>query len=103
MVKLRDHEKIKSLWPPKFEGPHSFWDVYHPGGEWGDVIRVKWVEPNRKGELPYISLFAKWNDVDFRAVFCSEDTAFLKCLFETLRDQGIGKSLEDVGNLIVDF
>src|SRR6266508_539424 len=32
MVKLRDHEKMKALWPPYFEGPRSFWDKYHPEG-----------------------------------------------------------------------
>ncbi|HEV8243040.1 MAG TPA: hypothetical protein VGQ07_03535 [Nitrospirales bacterium] len=103
MVKLRDHEKMKALWPPYFEGPHSFWDKYHPGGEWGDLIRVKWVEPDRKGEPPYIALFARWDDTDFRAVFTDEDTAFLKKVYETLKRRGIGKTLEEVGNLQVDF
>ena len=103
MVKLRDHEKMKGLWPPYFEGPRSFWDKYHPGGEWGDLIRVKLVEPNRKGELPYIALFARWDETDFRAVFTGEDTAFLKKVYETLKRRGIGKTLEEVGNLQVDF
>lgn len=102
MVTLRNHEKMKDLWPPKFEMPHGFWDTYHPGGEWGILHEVKWIEPNRKGELPFLKMMVRWNDVDFRAVFSSDDTAFLKGLYETLRARGVGKSLEDVGNLMVD-
>jgi len=41
--------------------------------------------------------------VDFRSVICSEETAFLKQLYQTLRERGIGKTLEEVGNLQVDF
>ena len=103
MVKLRDHEKLKDLWPPKLDMPQGLWDVYHPGGEWGELIRVKWVVPDRKGDLPYISVFVQWNDLDYRTVFTSDDTAFLKRLYETLREHGVGKSLEDVGNLILNF
>jgi hypothetical protein len=36
-------------------------------------------------------------------VVCSEDTAFLKRLYQTLRERGIGITLEEVGNLQVDF
>lgn len=103
MVKLRDHEKMKGLWPPKIEGPHGFWDKHHPGGEWGDLVQVKWIDPNRKGELPFIKLIVQWDNVDFKSVLCSEDTAFLKQLYQTLRERGTGKTLEDVGNLPVDF
>jgi len=103
MPKLRDHEKLKGLWPPNIDGPQGLYDVYHPGGEWGDLIRVKWVEPNRKGELPYISAFILWSDLEYRIVFTSDDTAFLKRLYETLRDQGVGKPLDEVGNLKLDF
>jgi len=103
MVKLRDHAKMKGLWPPKFEGPHGFWDKEHPGGEWGDLIQVKWVEPNRKGEQPFVKLIVHWDNVDFRSVICSEDTAFLKRLCQTFRERGLGKTLEEVGNLQVDF
>ena len=102
MVALRNHEKMKELWPPKFEMPHGFWDTYHPGGDWGILHEVKWIEPNRKGELPFVKMMVRWNDVDFRAVFSSDDTPFLKGLYETLRARGVGKSLEDVGNLMVD-
>jgi hypothetical protein len=94
---------MQGLWPPVFEGPHSFWDKLHPGGEWGELIRVKWVVPDRKGELPYVKLIAHWDEVDFRAVFTSEDTEFLKKVYETLKKRGIGKTLEEVGNLQVDF
>jgi hypothetical protein len=103
MATMRNHEKMKDLWPPKFEMPHGFWDTYHPGGEWGILYQVKWIEPNRKGELPFVKVIVRWNDVDFRTVFSSDDTVFLKGLYETLRTRGVGHSLEDVGNLIVDF
>ncbi len=103
MVKLRDHEKMKGLWPPQFEGPHGFWDQYHPGGEWGELIQVKWVEPNRKGELPFVKIVASWTDVDFKAVLTSDDTGFLKKLYGTLKSHGVGKAIEDVGNLQVDY
>jgi len=103
MVAIRNHEKMKDLWPPKFEMPHGFWDTYHPGGEWGILYQVKWIEPNRKGELPFVKVIVRWNDVDFRTVFSSDDTVFLKGLYETLRTRGVGHSLEDVGNLVVDF
>jgi hypothetical protein len=103
VVALRHHEKMKELWPPQFEMPHGFWDTYHPGGEWGILYQVKWIEPNRKGELPFVKAIVRWNDVDFRTVFSSDDTAFLKGLYETLKTRGVGQSLEDVGNLIVDF
>ena len=101
MVKLRDHDKMKGLWPPKFEGPHGFWDKEHPGGEWGDLIQVKWVEP--RGDQPFVKLIVHWDNVDFRSVICSENTAFLKRLCQTLRERGLGKTLEEVGNLQVDF
>ena len=103
MVPLRSHEKIKDQWPPKFEMPHGFWDDYHPGGEWGSLFQVKWVEPNRKGELPFVKAIVRWNDVDFRTIFSSDDQVFLKHLYETLRTRGLGQPLEDVGNLMVDF
>ena len=101
MVKLRDHDKMKGLWPPKFEGPHGFWDKEHPGEEWGDLIQVKYVEPRE--DQPFVKLIVHWDDVDFRSVICSEDTAFLKRLCQTLRERGLGKTLEEVGNLQVDF
>jgi hypothetical protein len=103
MTLLRHHEKMKDLWPPKFEMPHGFWDTYHPGGEWGVLHEIKWVEPNRKGELPFVKLIVRWNDVDFRSVFSAEDTAFLKKVYETLRARGLGQSLEEVGNLVLDL
>ena len=103
MVKLRDHEKMKVLWPPVFEGPHSFWDKHHPGGEWGDLLQVKWVVPDRKGESPYIKIIVHWDEVDFRGVMTDEDTAFLKKVSETMKSRGIRKTLEEVGDLEVDF
>jgi hypothetical protein len=103
MVKLRDHEKMKALWPLVFEGPHSFWDKHHPGGEWGDLLQVKWVVPDRKGEPPYIKIVIHWDEVDFRGVITDEDTAFLKKVYETLKSRGIRKTLEEVGDLEVDF
>ena len=103
MVKLRDHEKMKDRWPPHFEGPQSFWDKIHPGGEWGTLIQVKWVVPDRKDELPYLKVVAHWDDVDFRAVITHEDTAFLKQVYETLKSRGLRKTLEEAGNLQVDF
>ena len=103
MVKLRDHEKMKDLWPPKLDMPQGLWDEFHPGGEWGELIRVKWVDPNRKGDLPFISAFIQWNDLDYRTVFTSDDTVFLKRLYETLREHGVGKSLDEVGNLPLNF
>ena len=75
----------------------------HPGGEWGDLIRVKWVVPDRKGDLPYISAFVLWNDLEYRFVFTGEDTAFLKRLYEILRDRGLRKTLAEVGDLLLDF
>jgi hypothetical protein len=103
MVALRQHEKLKDQWPPKFEMPHGFWDTYHPGGEWGILYQVKWIEPNRKGERPFVKAMVRWDDVDFRTVFTGEDTTFLKSLYETLKTRGVGLPLEDVGNLLVDF
>ena len=103
MVALRDHEKLTGQWPPTYGGPQGLWDVSHPGGEWGELVRVKWVEPDRKENPPYISAFVQWDDLDFRVVFTSDDQVFLKRLYETLRDQGIRKTLEDVGNLKLDF
>ncbi len=103
MVKLRDHEMMKELWPPNIEGPHSFWDKHHPGGEWGELIRVKWVVPERKKDPPYISIFVKWDETDFRTALTHEDLVFLKKLYETLKSRGIGKTLEEVGDLQVDF
>lgn len=103
MVALRDHEKLKGQWPPKFEMPHGFWDDYHPGGEWGELHEVKWVEPNRKGELPYLKIVVRWNDVDFKCALTGEQTLFLKQLYQTLKQHGVGRSLEDVGSLQVDF
>src|SRR5438309_1781020 len=103
MVKLRDHEKMKELWPPKFEGPHGFWDQEHPGEEWGDLIQVKWVEPNRKGEQPFVKLIVHWDNVDFRSVICSEDTAFLKRLCKSWRGGGLGKPWKEPGNRKVAF
>src|SRR5205807_1721950 len=94
MIMMRNHEKMKDLWPPKFEMPHGFWDTYHPGGEWGILYQVKWIEPNRKGELPFVKVIVRWNDVDFRTVFSSDDTVFLKGLYETLCTGGVGHSLE---------
>src|SRR3989442_321993 len=103
MVKLRDHAKMKGLWPPKFEGPHGFWDKEHPGGEWGDLIQVKWVEPNRKGEQPFVKLIVHWDNVDFRSVICSEDTAFLKRLCQTWGEGGIKNPGEDAETRKVFF
>ena len=103
MLPLREHQKLIGQWPPKFEMPHGFWDDYHPGGEWGVLYLVKWIEPNRPGEQPFVKAMVRWNDVDFRAVFTGDDTKFLKSLYETLRTQGVGHSLEDVGNLLIDF
>lgn len=92
---------MKDQWPPKFEMPHGFWDAYHPGGEWGSLFEVKWV--HLKNELPFIKLMVRWNDVDFRAVWTGEDTEFLKRLYETLKTRGVGQTMEEVGNLTLDF
>jgi len=50
-----------------------------------------------------VKLIVHWDNVDFRSVICSEDTAFLKRLCQTLRERGLGKTLEEAGNLQVDF
>ncbi|MEK6603281.1 MAG: hypothetical protein AABY69_02625, partial [Nitrospirota bacterium] len=79
------------------------WDKHHPGGEWGDLLQVKWVVPDRKGECPYIKIIVHWDEVDFRGVITDEDTAFLKKVYETMKSRGIRKTLEEVGDLEVDF
>lgn len=103
MPKLRDHEKLAGQWPPTIDTPQGTYDDLHPGGEWGDLIRVKWVVPDRKGDLPYISAFVQWNELDYRFVFSGDDTAFLKRLYETLRHHGLRKTMEEVGDLLLDF
>lgn len=103
MIALREHEKLKDQWPPRFEMPHGFWDTYHPGGEWGSLYQVKWIEPNRKGENPFVKVIVRWDEVDFRTVFTGDDTKFLKSLYETLKTRGVGLPMEEVGNLLVDF
>jgi hypothetical protein len=103
MVPLRDHEKMKAHWPPKFDMPHSFWDVYHPGGEWGELYQVKYIDPNRPGELPFVKIVVRWNDVDFKTVFSDTDTEFLKTLYEVLKTRGVGLTLAELGDMKVDF
>ena len=62
-----------------------------------------WGPGCRRSKQPFVKLIVHWDNVDFRSVICSEDTAFLKRLCQTFRERGLGKTLEEVGNLQVDF